>query len=221
MNQPINPARLTTSQAGRIFGPILSELLREPDLPPEFAELAIKLHGERMTREILAVVYKYVHAFKDMKVCSVEVDRTRKLEDYIKRLNGHVTAETDPKVLAGMPTSSSDPVDLYYFGLNDYMGPYSVEEAGNKLALRGIKADPLAHLAFVVARPYLWQGRGSTTSIWQDMHGHWCNLTIRAYPANAGDGYYFPEVVVFREGDPKHRYTSHCCYSQLYVGVRA
>lgn len=168
---------------------------------------------------MLGVVHKYVHAFKDMKVCSVKADRTRKFESYVKQLNWYVTEKIDPKVLASIPTDTSDPVDLYYFELGDYMGPYSVEEAGNKLVLRGIKADPLAHIAFVVDRPYLLEfGDWSTTSIWQDKDGHWCNLTIKAVPDDNG---WTPEVAMYREDDGRHPYSRHCCSKQLYLGVRA
>lgn len=172
------PARLTTAQAGKLFGPVLSALLREPELHPELAELAIKIHGSAMSREMINVIHKYIEPLKGMNVCSLKVDRTLKLEDAAKQLHRRPDMHFDPSVLSSLPSGDSDIVDLYRFKLDGRTRDGA--EIGREYALRGLKSDPLAHITFTIENPEYWYPSGlTTTSVWQDKKGRWCHLSIR------------------------------------------
>ncbi len=180
MNQPaIESARLTTAQASKIFGPILAALLREPDLRPELAELAIKLNGKEMAREMLDVVHKYIRPLKNMRVFSVEVDRERKFEEFLnglKRIRCDTVAELDQKVLSKMPQHGEKVVDLYLFELPYKVGLFSPGEIMMEYTLRGLQPDPGAHMAFMFGSnrygsKYLdlcASNSFNTATIWQD-----------------------------------------------------
>lgn len=212
------PSRLTTAQAGKIFGPVLAGLLREPGLRPEFAELAIRIHSDQMTREMLEVVHKYVHAFKGLEVQPVRVDRSRKLEDAANKLTSRtsVSKELDQKAVSSMPTRGDDVVDLYSFKLDGRQRDGA--EIGREYELRGLKPDPLAHVAFVTEHHRIWSEQMcTTTSAWQDSEGKWCHLSIEA---RVGHDYFIPRVTVAHSGG------GHCDYyyggsGHLYFGIRA
>lgn len=212
------PARLTTAQAGKIFGPVLAGILREPGLRPELAELAIRVHSDRMTREMLEVVYKYVYAFRGVEVHSVRVDRIHKLEDVADKITLHasVSKKLDQKAVSSMPTRGDDIVDLYSFKLDGRQRGGA--QIGREYELRGLKSDPLAHIAFVRENHRIWSEQMcTTTSVWQDSKGKWCHLSIKAI---VGHDYFFPEVTV------AYSDSGYCDYyygssRHLYFGIRA
>jgi len=141
MTTTVRTQSITGGQIGQINDRLATKL-RDSGLPLEAVQNVLKMPGNMVIDEMVAVFRKHVEAQGDFIVRRIRVDRTRTPMEAINATGRNKYVNDD--VVASMPQGEGDEVDVYFVPTKRFI---PANEVSAFLAQYGLVPDPRAQAA--------------------------------------------------------------------------